>query len=376
MSLGPDELIRYARHLTLAEVGVAGQERLKAARVLIVGAGGLGSPAALYLAAAGVGTIGIVDADRVDLTNLQRQILHGTAAVGRDKVASAEDRLRDLNPLVTVVPHALRLDSSNVAAVLGGYNLVLDGSDNFPTRYLINDAAVRAGKPVIYGAIFRFAGQVSVLGAPGGPCYRCLYPDPPDPRLVPNCAEAGVLGVLPGVIGTLQATEAIKWLLGIGEPLIGRLLVYDALAASTTTIAVRRDRGCPACGESPTLTGPIDYEDFCRTAAPTDSGAAEIDPRELAARRAEPMVLQIVDVREPWEVALAPFPDARVVPLADLPGRLGELDPAVEVITVCHLGQRSLVAQRLLVAAGFRARSLVGGIDAWAALVDPALPRY
>lgn len=376
MSLSPDELTRYARHLTLAEVGVAGQERLKAARVLIVGAGGLGSPAALYLAAAGVGTIGIVDADRVDLTNLQRQILHGTASIGFGKAASAADRLEDLNPTVTVVPHPVRLTAANAAAVIRDYDLVVDGSDNFPTRYLINDVAVLAGKPVVHAAIFRFSGQVSVLGAPGGPCYRCLYPEPPEPGLIPNCAEAGVLGVLPGVVGSLQATEVLKWILGLGQPLVGRLLLYDGLAATTTTIAVRRDPRCALCGDAPTIVAPSDLVASCDPAEPPESLPAEIAVADLVALRAAGSVLQIVDVREGWEVAIARFPDARVVPLGDLPARLADLDPALDVITVCHHGQRSLVAQRFLAAAGFRARSLAGGIDAWAATVDPTLSRY
>ena len=375
MSLATPELIRYARHLTLPEVGVAGQERLASARILVVGAGGLGSPAALYLAAAGVGTIGIVDFDRVDPTNLQRQILHDTDAVGQSKLESARQRLTRLNPHVEVVTHAMRLDSGNALALIAGYDLVLDGSDNFPTRYLVNDAAVLAGKPSIYGSIFRFQGQVSVFGAPGGPCYRCLFSEPPPPGLVPSCAEGGVLGVLPGVIGTLQATEAIKLVLGIGEPLIGRLLLYDALAARTREIAVRRDPACAVCGDHPTVTSLIDYEAFCGVGR-GEPRSVEIAARELAALREAGATLQLVDVREPWEIEIARFPDAKAIPFGELPARLGELDPTRDVVTVCHRGQRSLVAQQLLAGAGFTARSLAGGIDAWAADVDPTLPRY
>ncbi|MGE3616505.1 MAG: molybdopterin-synthase adenylyltransferase MoeB [Gemmatimonadales bacterium] len=370
-----DELIRYARHLTLAEVGIAGQERLRGARVLVVGAGGLGSPALLYLAAAGVGTLGVVDFDRVDLTNLQRQIVHGTGAVGTPKLDSAVARLHDLNPTVTIEPHPVRLTSANARSLVARYDLVLDGSDNFPTRYLVNDACILERRPFVYGSIFRFEGQVSVFGAPGGPCYRCLFADPPPVGLVPSCAEAGVLGVLPGVIGTLQATEAIKLILGIGAPLAGRLLLYDGLAARTREIGVRRDPRCAVCGDQPTVTDLIDYEAFCGVGG-GEPRSMEIAPRELDQLRRAGARLELVDVREPWEVEIARLPGARLIPFGDLPARLGELDPAVEIVAVCHRGIRSLVAQQVLAGAGFHARSLAGGIDAWAAQIDPALSRY
>ncbi|MGE0440988.1 MAG: molybdopterin-synthase adenylyltransferase MoeB [Gemmatimonadales bacterium] len=370
-----DELIRYARHLTLAEVGIAGQERLRGARVLVVGAGGLGSPALLYLAAAGVGTLGVVDFDRVDLTNLQRQIVHGTGAVGTPKLDSAVARLHDLNPTVTIEPHPVRLTSANARSLVARYDLVLDGSDNFPTRYLVNDACILERRPFVYGSIFRFEGQVSVFGAPGGPCYRCLFADPPPVGLVPSCAEAGVLGVLPGVIGTLQATEAIKLILGIGAPLAGRLLLYDGLAARTREIGVRRDPSCAVCGDQPTVTDLIDYEAFCGVGG-GEPRSMEIAPRELDQLRRAGARLELVDVREPWEVEIARLPGARLIPFGDLPARLGELDPAVEIVAVCHRGIRSLVAQQVLAGAGFHARSLAGGIDAWAAQIDPALSRY
>jgi adenylyltransferase/sulfurtransferase len=372
--LDPKELTRYARHLSLAEVGVEGQEKLARARVLIVGAGGLGSPAALYLAAAGVGTIGLVDFDRVDESNLQRQILHGTGAVGRSKLESAAARLTDLNPHVRLEPIEARLTAANALDVLGRFDLTLDGSDNFPTRYLINDASVLVGKPYVYGSIFRFDGQVSVFAAPGGPCYRCLFAEPPDPGSVPSCAEAGVLGVLPGVIGSLQATEAIKLILGVGEPLVGRLLLYDGLAARVREISVRRDPSCPVCGDRPTVTALIDYEAFCGLQPPSESG--EVTPEELAALRTGSKPVELVDVREEWEWDLGRIEGARHVPLAELPDRMGELDPHAEIVTVCHKGTRSRLARDLLLAAGYRVRSLSGGIDAWAERLDPTMSRY
>jgi adenylyltransferase/sulfurtransferase len=377
VSLPPDELIRYARHLTLAEIGVAGQERLKAARVVVVGAGGLGSPALLYLAAAGVGTLGVVDYDRVDLTNLQRQILHGTSRLGHSKLVSAAERLADLNPTTTVQPHQARLTAANALELLGGYDVVVDGSDNFPTRYLVNDACVLLGKPLIYGSIFRFDGQVSVFGMPGGPCYRCLFAEPPPPHLVPSCAEAGVLGVLPGVIGTLQATEAIKLVLGLGEPLIGRLLLYDGLAARFREIGVRPDPACPVCGTDRTIHSLIDYEAFCGVApGGGEPSSAETTVAELAALLRAGAAIAVIDVREPWEAAIARIPGSVVIPLGELPSRLSELDPNHDIVTVCHRGQRSLVAQQLLSGAGFRVKSLAGGIDGWAARIDPTMSRY
>ena len=377
MSLSPAELVRYARHLTLPEVGSAGQERLRRARVLLVGAGGLGSPAALYLAAAGVGTLGIVDGDAVELSNLQRQILHGTAAVGQPKTDSARARLRDLNPQVTVECHPVRLTAANALAILGGYDLAIDGSDNFPTRYLVNDASVLLRKPYIYGSIFRFDGQVSVFAAAGGPCYRCLFADPPPPDLVPNCAEAGVLGVLPGLVGSLQALEAIKWIIGAGELLIGRLLLVDALRVRFRELTVTRDPGCQVCGDAPSVTQLIDYEAYCGVNGGSGPGAAsEVSVPELAKQLGSRAVTQVVDVREPWEWEIARIAGSRLVPLGELPDRLRELDPGAEIVTVCHKGKRSVMAQQLLQGAGFKARSLAGGIDAWAAEVEPGMARY
>jgi adenylyltransferase/sulfurtransferase len=374
------ELTRYARHLSLPEVGVEGQRRLKAARVLLVGAGGLGSPAALYLAAAGVGTIGLVDYDRVDATNLQRQVLYGTGDLGRPKLEAAAERLGDLNPDVRLEPHALRLDSGNALAVLGGYDVVIDGSDNFPTRYLVNDACVLLGKPYVYGSIFRFEGQVSVFDAARGPCYRCLFADPPPRELVPSCAEGGVLGVLPGVVGTLQALEAIKLVLGRGEPLVGRLLLFDALRMRFRELELRKDPGCPVCGDVPTVTQLIDYEAFCGVGAGA-GGAGDADEIGAAALRDELAAkgerLVLIDVREPHEWEIARIPGARLIPLGELPRRLAELDPMGEVVTQCHHGSRSLRALEILRQAGFgRVRSLAGGIDAWSTEVDPSVPRY
>lgn len=376
MPLSPSELVRYARHLTLPEVGVPGQERLRAARVLLVGAGGLGSPAALYLAAAGVGTIGIVDADAVELTNLQRQILHGTEGVGRLKTESARSRLADLNPHVDVVTHPVRLTSGNALDILGRYDFCLDGSDNFPTRYLVNDASVLMGKPYVYGSIFRFDGQVSVFGAPGGPCYRCLFAEPPPPALVPNCAEAGVLGVLPGLVGSLQALEAIKWILGAGDPLVGRLVLIDALKLQFREIQLRRDPACAACGDHPTVTRLIDYDAYCMVGDGGESPGREVGVRELVRMLGNAPPPLVVDVREPWEWEIARIEGSRLVPLGQLAARLAELDPRAELVTVCHRGARSLMAQELLQGAGFQARSLTGGIDAWAAEVEEGMARY
>jgi adenylyltransferase/sulfurtransferase len=343
--------------------------------VLLVGAGGLGSPAALYLAAAGVGTLGIVDADLVDLTNLQRQVLHGTAAVGRPKTDSAEERIHDLNPHVRVVPHPVRLTSDNALEILGAYDFALDGSDNFPTRYLVNDASVLLGKPYIYGSIFRFDGQVSVFAAPDGPCYRCLFAEPPPADLVPSCAEAGVLGVLPGLVGSLQALEAIKWILGVGESMVGRLLLVDALRLRFREIALRRDPECVACGPGRSLTGLIDYEAYCGVDSSGPAAQSEVSVGELHRGIGSQGVL-VVDVREPWEWEIARIEGSRHLPLGELPGRLAELDPHAEIVTVCHKGKRSLEAQQLLQGAGFRARSLTGGIDAWAREADPGMARY
>lgn len=374
--LSRDERLRYARHLSLAEVGAEGQARLTAARVLLVGAGGLGSPAALYLGAAGVGTLGIVDDDAVDLTNLQRQVLHGTQAVGHPKVESAIARLQDLNPLVHVEPHRIRLNSANAIPLFRQYDLVVDGSDNFPTRYLVNDAAILTGRPYVYGSIFRFEGQVAVFGAPGGPCYRCLYAEPPAPELIPSCAEAGVLGVLPGIIGSLQALEAIKLLLGIGSPLVGRLALFDGLGLRWREIAVRRDPACPVCGDHPSILAPIDYEAFCGMRHdPVDS--PEILPSELQALVAAGTPITLLDVREPWEWEIAHLPGSQLIPLGRLPARLAEVPRDRPVVTVCHAGMRSLAARAMLLEAGLPSvRSLAGGVDAWAASVDPSMTRY
>ncbi|MDI3342030.1 MAG: molybdopterin-synthase adenylyltransferase MoeB [Sphaerobacter sp.] len=381
-TLSSEEILRYSRHLIMPEVALAGQERLKAARVLLIGAGGLGSPLALYLAAAGVGTIGLVDADVVDVTNLQRQVLYGTRDVGTPKLAAAVARLRDLNPHITIVPHETRLTSVNALEILRDYDVIVDGTDNFPTRYLVNDACVLLGKPNVYGSIFRFEGQVSVFYAQEGPCYRCLFPEPPPPGLVPSCAEGGVLGVLPGTVGALQATEAIKLILGIGEPLIGRLLRFDALDMSFQEFRLRKDPACPVCGEHPTVTELIDYLEFCGVRpepAPTEVVAAEwqITPRELAARRAAGETPLVIDVREPHEREIASIPDSTLIPLGDLPRRLPALDSSRELVVYCRTGVRSAKALELLRAAGFtRVKNLTGGILAWADEVDPSLPKY
>ncbi len=377
MSLSHPELVRYARHLSLDGVGLAGQERLKASRVLVIGAGGLGSPAALYLAAAGVGTIGLVDFDTVDVTNLQRQILHGTSTIGLPKLTSAESRLSDLNPHVALETFPVRLSAENASDIVRRFDIVLDGSDNFPTRYLINDACVLLGKPYVYGSIFQFEGQVSIFAAKDGPCYRCLFPEPPPPGLVPNCAEGGVLGVLPGIIGSLQALEAIKWILGVGESLVGRLVLFDALKLKFRELSIRRDSACVVCGQSPTITRLIDYDAFCGVTA-TSIESAEISPAELEAIViSNGRGMQLIDVRESWEWDIAHIDGSRLIPLGTLPTVLRELDSHREVVTLCHRGARSLAALQLLKGAGFsRVRSLHGGIDAWAAEVAPGMSRY
>jgi len=377
--LSPAETLRYSRHLILPDIGLTGQKRLKAARVLLVGAGGLGSPAALYLAAAGVGTIGLVDWDVVDVTNLQRQILHGTADVGRSKLDSARARLLDLNPHVQVETFAVRLTSDNALDIVGGFDVVVDGSDNFPTRYLVNDACVLLGKPNVYGSIFRFDGQASLFDARVGPCYRCLFADPPPPDLVPSCAEGGVLGVLPGIIGSIQALETIKLIVGVGETLVGRLLLFDARKLQFRELALTKDPECPVCGTHPTVTALIDYEAFCGVG---DGEGGTRDGLEIAAAelqrewRANPDLV-LLDVREPHEYEIARIDGARLIPLSELPGRLRELDGRAEIVTHCHHGMRSLQALALLKGAGFaNVRSLQGGIDAWSVAVDPEVPRY
>ena len=371
------EVMRYARHLTLPDVGVAGQRRLKAARVLLIGAGGLGSPAAMYLAAAGVGTLGIVDHDVVDLTNLQRQILHGTAYVGQRKVVSAADRLDDLNPNVRVVPIDQRLSSANAREIVRDYDIVVDGSDNFPTRYLVNDACVLERKPLVYGSIFRFDGQVSLFHPPAGPCYRCLFAEPPAPDAVPSCAEGGVLGVLPGIVGSLQALETIKWIVGAGESLLGRLLLFDALKVRFREIALRRDPACPVCGDTPTITELIDYEAFCGLTPAEGPAELETSVAALHRRQAAGDTPVLLDVREPWEHRIAHLEGAVLIPLGQLAQRIRELPPRAEIVAYCHHGARSLSAARLLRAAGFStATSLAGGIDAWAREVEPEMAKY
>ena len=381
--LTSDELQRYHRHLILPEVGEHGQSRLKAARVLLVGAGGLGSPAALYLAAAGVGHLGVVDADDVELSNLQRQVLHDTESVGTPKVDSAATRLRAINPHVDVSAHRTRLTSANAMALIDGYDVVVDGSDNFPTRYLISDACVLLNKPNVYGSVLRFEGQASVFSSGEGPCYRCLFREPPPPGLVRNCAESGVLGVLPGLVGVVQAAEAIKLITGIGQPLVGRLLLVDGLRMRFRTIDVARDPECRACGTHE-ITTLIDYEAFCgsgpdlsATATTSDTPEREISPETLADRIAAGAAPALLDVREPYEWAIARLPQARLVPLDTLPDITHTLDPDQELIVYCHHGARSAAAVAWLREQGFgKARNLTGGIDRWSREVDPSTRRY
>ncbi|MHB1224494.1 MAG: molybdopterin-synthase adenylyltransferase MoeB [Gemmatimonadaceae bacterium] len=378
--LDNDELLRYSRHLILPEVGVDGQRRLKAARVLLVGAGGLGSPLALYLAAAGVGTLGLVDFDVVDVTNLQRQVLHGTSDIGRSKLASAADRIREINPHVRLELHDTRLTSANALDVLRGYDLVVDGTDNFPTRYLVNDACVLLGIPNVYGSIFRFEGQVSVFATADGPCYRCLFREPPPPGLVPSCAEGGVLGVLPGLIGTIQATEVLKIILGVGTPLVGRLLLVDTLGPTFRTMQLRRDPECPACGTRE-LRELVDYERFCglppHGTVVADDDVPTITPVELAERLRRGDELTVVDVREPHEWEIAHIDGARLIPLGTLAGSLSSLDPATDLVVHCKSGARSATAVRQLREAGFtHVSSLAGGILRWSDDVDPSVPKY
>ena len=381
--LSRSELHRYARHIALPEVGLEGQLRLKAGRVLCVGAGGLGSPLALYLAAAGVGTIGIVAFDDVDASNLQRQILHGTGDVGRHKLDSAADRLEDVNPHVEVVGHPQRLTSENALEILKGYDVVVDGTDNFPTRYLVNDACVLLGTPNVYGSVFRWEGQVSVFATKGGPCYRCLFREPPPPGLVPNCAEGGVLGVLPGIIGSMQAMETIKLLLGKGVGLAGRLLIFDALEMTWREIALRRNPECPVCSDSPTQTGLIDYELFCGVTRPGEGSLhsaedfEELDAASVAALLASDTPPYLIDVREPWEWAVSSLAErgARLIPLAELGDRLGEVPKETPVVVYCRSGQRGQSAARQLVAGGYGPVSnLSGGLLSWAESVEPGLP--
>jgi molybdopterin/thiamine biosynthesis adenylyltransferase/rhodanese-related sulfurtransferase len=379
--LSNEEIARYSRHLIMPEVGMAGQRRLKQGSVLLIGTGGLGSPLALYLAAAGVGHIGLVDFDVVDASNLQRQIVHGTSTVGVAKTESAKRRLQDLNPYIEITTYETRITSQNALDLMRPYDVIVDGTDNFPTRYLTNDACVLLGKPNVYGSIFRFEGQATVFSTrDGGPCYRCLYPEPPPPGLVPSCAEGGVLGVLPGVIGTIQATEVIKLLTGIGEPLIGRLLLYDALSMRFRELKLRRNPSCPVCGDHPTITALIDYEQFCGIVPEeqTLSNQFEITPRELAEWLERPDRPFLLDVRNPYEVAIASIPGTdKLIPIDQLPERINELDPSREMVVYCRSGARSGRAVELLKSVGFRkVKNLVGGILRWADEVDPSVPKY
>jgi adenylyltransferase/sulfurtransferase len=380
--LSNEEIGRYSRHLILPEFGVLGQRKLKNARVLLVGTGGLGAPLGMYLAAAGVGTIGLVDFDTVDSSNLQRQIIHGTNDVGRPKIASATDRLRDINPHVNIVAYETRLTSANALDIIRDYDVVADGTDNYPTRYLVNDACILLRKPNVYGSIFRFEGQASVFGAADGPCYRCLYPEPPPPGLVPSCAEGGVLGVLPGIVGTIQANETIKLILGDGEPLINRLLLFDAWTMRFREVKLRKNPDCPMCGTHPTIKGLIDYEVFCGIGTPAPqpdpSQIEEITAVELKRRIDLGQDLQLIDVREPHEYAIARLPNTTLIPLGQIASRRSEIDPSKETIVFCKVGLRSAAAVHRLKQAGFPGRliNLKGGILAWSKDVDPSVPKY
>jgi len=372
------EIRRYDRHLIIPEVGVRGQNRLKEARVLVVGAGGLGSPVSMYLAAVGVGKLGLVEFDEVDESNLQRQILYGESDIGKPKLEVALGRLREINPLIELVPHAERIDSSNAMALLEGYDIVVDGSDNFPTRYLVNDACVLAGKPDVYGSIFRFEGQSSVFWGARGPCYRCLFPAPPPPGLVPSCAEGGVLGILPAIIGSLQANEVVKLILEVGEPLIGRLVLFDALQTRFREVRLKKNPECPVCSENPTLTELIDYERFCGLAPdepPTET--VNVTPEKLESWLQEGRELQLLDVRTPAEHQTCRLDDSLLIPVQVLPRRFEELDRDAEIVVYCHHGHRSAHAVDFLRRMGFgNTFNLAGGIDAWSKRVDPSVPLY
>ena len=379
VSLSKEEVLRYSRHLIMPEVGMDGQLKLKQAKVLLVGTGGLGAPLGLYLAAAGVGRLGLVDFDVVDFTNLQRQVAFGTRDVGRKKLEAAKERLADLNPNIQIDTHEVQLSSSNALNILREYDIVVDGTDNFPTRYLVNDACVLLGKPNVYGSIFRFEGQASIFGFPGGPCYRCLYPEPPPPGLVPSCAEGGVLGVLPGIIGSLQAMETIKLIIGKGRTLVGRLLLFDALEMRFRELKLRKNRDCPLCGDHPTITALIDYQEFCGLRgqeAQPKMDVPEITPRQLKTRLDRGDDLYILDVREPHEFQICNL-NGHLIPLGDLPRRVNELDTAREIVAHCRSGKRSADAVAFLQQAGFKKIwNLTGGILAWSDEVDPRVPKY
>ncbi len=382
MALTKEQISRYSRHLIMPEVGVEGQEKLASSSVLCIGAGGLGSPLALYLAAAGVGKLGIVDFDVVDFSNLQRQIIHSEANVGRLKVESAKERLLEINSDIEIETYNVMLSSENAMDIIKDYDLVVDGTDNFATRYLVNDACVLLGKPNVYGSIFRFEGQVSVFDASRGPCYRCLYPEPPPPGMVPSCAEGGVLGILPGIVGTLQAAEAIKLLLGKGTPLIGKLLFIDVLNTEITELKLKKDPNCPVCGENPTIKELIDYQEFCGVGRGQEAEAESEPELEISVEELHEMLkngkdVVLLDVREPTEWEIVRLDGARLIPLGELPRRANELDTADEIVVHCHHGGRSLQATRFLRNLGFKkVRNLRGGIDEWAAKIDPSMPRY
>jgi len=379
-SLSNEEIARYSRHLIMPEVGMSGQRKLKAASVLMIGTGGLGAPTGMYLAAAGIGRLGIVDFDVVDASNLQRQIIHGTKDVGRSKIASARDRIEDINPHVEIETHETRLTSTNALDLFVNYDVIVDGTDNFPTRYLVNDACVLTRKPNVYGSIFRFEGQASVFWAEKGPCYRCLYPEPPPPGLVPSCAEGGVLGVLPGIIGAIQANETIKVILGAPDIMVGRLLLFDAWRMRFRELKLRKDLNCPVCGTSPTIKELIDYEEFCgvsqQPAAPTTM--EEITATELKQRLDQGDDLQIIDVREPHEFEIGRIPDSTLIPLGQILNRQNEIDPSRETVVHCKMGGRSAKAIEALQRSGFTGRllNLKGGITAWSNEVDPSVPKY
>ena len=378
-NLSNDEILRYSRHLIMPEVGMEGQIKLKAAKVLCIGAGGLGSPLALYLAAAGVGTLGMVDFDVVDYTNLQRQIIHSTADVGRKKLDSAEEKLKAINPFLAIRKFETRLSSENALEIFEDFDIVADGTDNFPTRYLVNDACVLTGKPNVYGSIFRFEGQASVFATEEGPCYRCLYPEPPPPGLVPSCAEGGVLGILPGLVGVIQATETIKLILRSGDPLIGRLLLIDALGMKFRELKLRKNPDCPVCGKHPTVTELIDYNEFCGIRgeeAPVEAGVPEIQVEDLKRRLDSGEDLFVLDVREPHEYQICNI-NGHLIPLGELPKRVHELDSSREIVAHCRSGVRSAKAVNFLRLAGFKkVHNLAGGILAWADRVDPSMPKY
>lgn len=382
MNLTPEQYIRYSRHLILPEIGEEGQKKLLQAKVLIIGAGGLGSPLGLYLAAAGVGTIGLVDFDVVDLSNLQRQILHTHDEIGKSKLDSAEKRIKGMNPDTRVVKYPAKISSENALEILRNYDIVIDGTDNFPTRYLVNDACIFLNKPNIYGSIFRFEGQATVFVPKKGPCYRCLYPEPPPPGMVPSCAEGGVLGILPGVIGVIQATEAVKLIIGKGEPLIGRLLLYDALDMTFRTLKLRRDKNCPVCGDRPAITKLIDYEAFCglkKGEGEKTVTIPEMTVYELKAKMDRKDDFILLDVREPFEYEIAKIPGSRLIPVGQLPNRLNELEPFKdkEIVAHCKMGGRSAKAVELLLNSGFKkVWNVVGGIAEWSNKIDPAVPKY